>query len=159
MTKANRVHSTPRRTAPKIEAKKTVEQHALSEDDGEERGERSEIIEQCVVYAQSIAAYNAGFKVDHTGDMDNAGAQALGGPQLRKARRALHKLVALSPAFTNGKPPLSPQEGWKRTELSRWKTSSAPTSASSHLRSKTIFDRPPRKPDNEGAGSGPPAKR
>ena len=43
--------------------------------------------------------------------MDNAGAQALGGPQLRAARRALHRLVALSPAFAlPKKPPLSPQE-------------------------------------------------
>jgi hypothetical protein len=75
-----------------------------------EISERSEIIEQCVVYAQSIAAYNAGFKVDHTGDSNNAGSQALGGPYLRKARRALIKLIALSPACRSERPPLSREE-------------------------------------------------
>ena len=51
-----------------------------------------------MIYAQSIAAYNAGFKVDYTGDNDSAGSQALGGRHLRKATRALMKLIALSPA-------------------------------------------------------------
>lgn len=46
--------------------------------------------------------------------MGNAGSQALGGSQLRKAKRALHKLVALSPAFRAGKLPLSPQEFFSR---------------------------------------------
>jgi hypothetical protein len=58
---------------------------------------RSEIIEQCVIYAQSIAAYNAGFNVDRTGDFDYAGcgSNQLGRHHFRNAKRALIKLVTL----------------------------------------------------------------
>jgi hypothetical protein len=58
---------------------------------------RSEIIEQCLIYAQSIAAYNAGFYVDPTGDFDYAGCgdSQLGRHHFRNAKRALIKLVAL----------------------------------------------------------------
>jgi hypothetical protein len=50
----------------------------------------SEIIEQCVIYAQSVAAYEAGFKVDSTGDFDYAGSgkgQADGVRRVRPIRR------------------------------------------------------------------------
>jgi hypothetical protein len=63
----------------------------------EKKTERSEIIEQCVIYAQSIAAYNAGFNVDRTGDFDYAGcgSNQLGQHHFRNAKRALIKLVVL----------------------------------------------------------------
>jgi hypothetical protein len=32
-----------------------------------EISERSEIIEQCVIYVQHLAAYDAGFSIDRTG--------------------------------------------------------------------------------------------
>src|SRR5947209_3248049 len=75
--------------------------------------ERSEIIEQCVVYVQSRAAYEAGFKADHTGEGDYAGAGAkLGKRHLRKAQRALLRLITLiiSPTDRPGRPPLSKDE-------------------------------------------------
>jgi hypothetical protein len=65
---------------------------------------KSTIITQCVVYAQSMAAYHAGFKVDHTGDSDHAGCQALGKEYMHKADRAVVRLLALSPSFPSGKP-------------------------------------------------------
>jgi hypothetical protein len=71
---------------------------------------KSAIITQCVVYAQSIVAYHAGFKVDHTGDSDHAGCQGLGGDYMHNADRAVTRLIGLSPAFTEGKPPLSREE-------------------------------------------------
>jgi hypothetical protein len=55
----------------------------------------SEIIKQCTIYAQATAAYHGGFRTDPTGDFDYAGS-AMGGAHLRKARRALEKLAALS---------------------------------------------------------------
>ena len=69
---------------------------------------KSAIIAQCVVYAQSIGAYHAGFKVDHTADLVHAGA--LGGECEKRAAGAVRKLICLSPAFTSGKPPLSREE-------------------------------------------------
>jgi hypothetical protein len=58
---------------------------------------RSEIIEECLIYAQSIAAYDAGFYVDPTDDFDYAGCgdSQLGRHHFRNAKRALIKLVAL----------------------------------------------------------------
>lgn len=70
---------------------------------------KSAIIAQCVVYAQSMGAYNAGFKVDRTGDSDHAGCQGLGGDYMHNADRAVVRLIGLSPAF-KGKPPLSREE-------------------------------------------------
>jgi hypothetical protein len=57
---------------------------------------RSEIIEQCVIYAQSIAAYQAGFEA--TDDFDYAGCdKGQGGRRpFRQADRALLRLIALS---------------------------------------------------------------
>ncbi len=69
---------------------------------------KSAIIAQCVVYAQSMGAHHAGFTVDHTGNSDHAGCQALGGEYIGSADQALRKLVGLSPAA--GKPPLSRDE-------------------------------------------------
>jgi hypothetical protein len=73
---------------------------------------RSEIIEQCVIYAQSIAAFNAGCEVDHTGDLDygGSGKGQLGHRPLRKAKLALIRLIALSPAGNSGGSPLSREE-------------------------------------------------
>jgi hypothetical protein len=72
--------------------------------------EKSAIIMQCVVYAQSMAAYHAGFKVDHTGNSDYAGSDALGEKCFGKADRAVTRLIGLSLAFMEGKPPLSREE-------------------------------------------------
>ena len=104
MAQAKRVHSTPRKTASKIKVKKKKTPTKKS------GPKKSGIIEQCVIYAQSIAAYNAGFKVDPTGHFDHAGAHALGSEYLQRAAGALGKLVGLSPAFITGKPPLSREE-------------------------------------------------
>ena len=71
----------------------------------------SEIIRQCVIYAQSIAAYQAGFEMDLTGNFDHAGSGKgqLGRDHLRTADHALARLVALSPAF-KGRAPLNEAE-------------------------------------------------
>jgi hypothetical protein len=69
---------------------------------------KSGIIEQCVIYAQSIAAFHAGFTVDHTDDNDFAGE--FGGEFLDKARIALNRLCGLSPAFRSGSAPLASKE-------------------------------------------------
>ena len=105
MPKANRVHSTPRKTAPKIQpvpAKKSKEKGAA----------RSEIIEQCVIYAQSIAAFQAGFKVDGSSDFDYAGSGKgqRGRRPARQAEHALLRLVALSSANYAEKPIPSREE-------------------------------------------------
>jgi hypothetical protein len=56
----------------------------------------SEIIRQCVIYVQSMAAYQAGFKVDLTGNFDHAGSGKgqPGRDHLRTADHALARLVA-----------------------------------------------------------------
>jgi hypothetical protein len=97
MDQAKSVHSTPRRTASKIKAEKPAAPADVS---------RSEIIEQCVIYHQQLASYDAGFKADATGDSEYAGR----GKQIGKAKRALSRLVGLSPACIEGKPPLSAKE-------------------------------------------------
>ena len=66
----------------------------------------SEIIKQCVIYVQLLAAYDAGFDVDHTGDSEYAGK----GRQLGKARRVLSKLIGLSPHCKAGAVPLNALE-------------------------------------------------
>jgi hypothetical protein len=66
---------------------------------------RSEIIEQCVIYVQAIAAFDAAFKADHTGDLEYASHNRF----MRKAHRAMVRLVALSPAHSD-RPPLSALE-------------------------------------------------
>ena len=58
----------------------------------------SKIIEQCVIYVQQLAAYDAGFEVDHTGDSDYANK----GGHFKKARRAMCELIGLSPHKTPG---------------------------------------------------------
>jgi hypothetical protein len=55
------------------------------------------LIRECVVFAQSIAAYEAGFKADPDGN--NAHAAALGNHHLARARQALVKL-SHTPATT-----------------------------------------------------------
>jgi hypothetical protein len=98
MTQAKRVHSTPRRTASKIKAKlaksKTVDSGL------------SPIIEQCVIYVQCLAAYDAGFSIDVSGNSDYAGK----GDHLESAKRAMVKLLGLSPHARAGAAPLTPAE-------------------------------------------------
>jgi hypothetical protein len=79
----------PRRTAPKSQNKPKAKTTAPL------GAARSEFIEQRVRYAHAIVAYHAGFEVDGTGDSEYAGAQALGGKQMEKARRAMLRIVAL----------------------------------------------------------------
>ena len=71
-----------------------------------EISERSEIIEQCVIYVQHLAAYDAGFSVDRTGNAEYCGK----GGQIKKARRAMCKLIGLSPHTTFDAAPLTPLE-------------------------------------------------
>ncbi len=65
-----------------------------------------------MIYAQSIAAYHAGFEADATGDSDFAGCSkgALGGKHFRRADKAILKLVGLSPVGRTGSKPLSQAE-------------------------------------------------
>ena len=66
----------------------------------------SKIIEQCVIYVQHLAAYDAGFSVDRTGNAEYCGK----GGQIKKARRAMCKLIGLSPHTTFDAAPLTPLE-------------------------------------------------
>jgi hypothetical protein len=100
MTQAKSVHSTSRRTASKSKNKPKAKT-TTPPDTG-----RSKIIEQCVIYVQCLAAYDAGFSVDHTGDSDCAGK----GRQISKARRAMSKLIGLSPYLRAGAAPLTALE-------------------------------------------------
>lgn len=67
---------------------------------------RSKIIEQCVIYVQALAAYDAGSSVDRTGNSDYADA----GSHIRKARGAMIKLIGCSPHCTPGATPLNALE-------------------------------------------------
>jgi hypothetical protein len=67
--------------------------------------EGSKIIEQCVIYVQQLAAY-AGFSVDRTGNSEHCGK----GDQMKKAHRAMCKLIGLSPHKRPGAAALSPIE-------------------------------------------------
>jgi hypothetical protein len=67
---------------------------------------QSKIIEQCVIYVQQLAAFNAGFSVDHTGDCDFASK----GGRLKKASRAMCTLISLSPHTSPGAPALTALE-------------------------------------------------
>ena len=91
MAQAKKQRSTPRRRAA------SKKQQAAS---------KSVIIEQCVIYLQSVAAYSAGCEADgYNCDIAGAGAP-LGKEQLEAADRALNKLVGLS-ASRSSKTPLS----------------------------------------------------
>jgi hypothetical protein len=57
MAKAKQVHSTPRKTASKIQPKTRRKTEKA-------KPERSKIIEQCVIYLQSKAAFKTGFDAD-----------------------------------------------------------------------------------------------
>lgn len=82
MPKANRVHSTPRKRASKT------------------KPEQSAIIEQCVIYLQSKAAFVARFEGDATEDSNFAGSgkKSFGRDYFERADRAVQKLVDLSSA-------------------------------------------------------------
>ena len=67
----------------------------------EAKPEGSKIIEQCVIYVQRLAAWDAGFSVDRTGDADFCGT----GDHLKKSCRAMDKLIGLSPHTTPGAAP------------------------------------------------------
>jgi hypothetical protein len=62
----------------------------------------SEIVSECVIHAQSVAACKAGYEVDLSGDFDFAGVGKgqLGLVPFRRADQALRRLVALSPEGT-----------------------------------------------------------
>jgi hypothetical protein len=72
----------------------------------------SDIIRHATIYVQSMAAYQAGFKADATGNFAYAGAKGSqpGGRQLHKADKSLRKLVAISPACMAGRAPLTREE-------------------------------------------------
>lgn len=70
----------------------------------EPTAEPSEIILQCVIYAQALGAYYAGYKVDASGDSRYAGR----GNEIKSAQRAMVKLNTFS--RTEGAPPLTAQE-------------------------------------------------
>jgi hypothetical protein len=57
MPKATRVHSTPRRTASKIKAKKLAKPASAES----APAKRSEIIEQSMIYVQCLAAHDAAY--------------------------------------------------------------------------------------------------
>jgi hypothetical protein len=65
----------------------------------------SKIIEQCVVYVQQLAAYDAGFSVDRTD-----GSEHCNGKQIKKARGAMCKLIGLSPHKRHEAPVLTALE-------------------------------------------------
>ena len=65
----------------------------------------SKIIEQCVIYVQQLAAYDAGFSVDRTDNSEHCT-----GRQIKKARGAMHKLICLSPHKRYGAPVLTALE-------------------------------------------------
>lgn len=77
MAKAKSVHSTPQ---------------------ADSSATHSEIIKQCTIYAQSSAAFKAGFRTDKTNHFDYAGAGRgqMGHSYSRRAKLALQKLAALS---------------------------------------------------------------
>jgi hypothetical protein len=72
----------------------------------EVKPEGSKIIEQAVIYVQQMAAYDAGFSADRTGDAEYAGKCG----EIKKANRAICKLIGLSPHKTPGAEPLTPDE-------------------------------------------------
>ncbi|SHN83535.1 hypothetical protein [Bradyrhizobium erythrophlei] len=78
--KAEKRVSTPRKTA----SKKPKE------------SERSEVIEQCVIYLQATAAYEAGCSADNDYTTHAGAAAPLGKEVLDRAKNALGKLAALS---------------------------------------------------------------
>src|SRR5260370_42463771 len=66
---------------------------------------KSGIIEQCVIYAQLIAAFHLGFTVDHT-DF----ARESGGELFDNAPLASNRLCGLNPAFRSATAPLTSNE-------------------------------------------------
>jgi hypothetical protein len=72
----------------------------------------SETIRFATIYVQAMAAYDAGFNADATGNFAHAGGanDQLGGKQLQKAQKALLKLIAISPADMAGRPVLTREE-------------------------------------------------
>jgi hypothetical protein len=53
-----------------------------------------------VIYAQSVAAHNAGFKADPDGD--SADAETLGARQIARANLALAKITSIPPTTAEG---------------------------------------------------------
>ena len=114
MTQADRVHSTPRRTASKNQRLPTKKSPKKT-DETKSAGlapSRSEIIEQSIIYVQCLAAHDAAFTVDGTGDCEYAGSI-----DLKKSRRAMVRLVALSPHKVPGAPPLTTLELYAKAKV------------------------------------------
>jgi hypothetical protein len=113
MTQADRVLSTPRRTAPKnqrLPAKKSPKT-------GETKTaglvpNRSEIIEQSMIYVQCRAAHDVAFTVDGTGD-----SEYVGEINLKKSNRAIVRLVALCSHKAPGAPPLTTLELYAKAKV------------------------------------------
>jgi hypothetical protein len=79
----------------------------------EAKPEGSKIIEQCVIYVQCLAAYDAGFSVHRTGDADFCNT----GDQIKKAHRAMCKLVGLSPNKTHGTAAITPLDLYAKARV------------------------------------------
>jgi hypothetical protein len=106
MTQADSVHSTSRRTASKIKARKPKAKANESE------AARSKIIEQCVIYVQCAAAHDAAFLVDGTGD-----SEYVDGANMKKSDRALVRLNALSSQKVSEAPPLTALELYAKSKV------------------------------------------
>lgn len=73
---------------------------------------RSEIIEQSMIYVQCLAAHDAAFTVDGSGDSEYAGRV-----DLKKSHRAMVRLIALSPHKAAGVPPLTTLELYAKAKV------------------------------------------
>jgi len=103
MTNPPVIHLAERRKAPAMPAKRA----------GKAQDRQSAIISLCVKYCQLLAAYDAGFDADPTGDSEFAGT----GRQTFRALRLLTKIVALSPHQSAGAEALSENEARAMTAV------------------------------------------
>lgn len=113
MAQATRVLSTPRRTASKNQ--RLPAKRPPKTDESKTAGltpNRSEIIEKSMIYVQCLAAHDAAFTVDGTGDSEYAGTV-----DLKKSNRAMVRLVALSPHRVHGTPPLTTLELYAKAKV------------------------------------------
>jgi hypothetical protein len=113
MAKATRVLSTPRKTVPKNQRLPAKKSSKTDENKcADIAPSRSEIIEQSMIYVQCLAAFDAAFTVDGTGDseyVDHAG--------IKKSHRAMVRLIGLSPHKVPGAPPLTTLELYAKAKV------------------------------------------